>query len=254
MNDQLHKPDGILHCGTYLIRTRMGLLCLMGVLLAGQSVWASSLAENSPFIPPNTPPPSPNTPSAPPPEAQNLAFRGVYSLNGVSYFNIFDKRQNKGAWVKEGDPTAQYEVTGFDEANMNVKLKLGGTDAELALDKPTWVSMPVQMAQPVATQPGQPGVQAGGSSASAPPRPPPPPRRRIVRPTTSQNAQANVPTNIPKLPEELRNFVPPPPPSFTPPSPPGSTGSDSGQVQEGANPVHYRGSPPNFVPPPPPNK
>lgn len=210
-HDRLPSPGASFRCCGLRALLLIGFTC-------GAALSAIPLAENSPFIPPNTPATSPTTPTAPSPEAQNLAFRGVYSLAGVRYFNIFDKRQNKGVWVMEGDPSAQYEVTGFDELSMNLKIKLGGRDQELALDKPAWVSMPIQGTPPptVSTLPAQSAVGSG----TPPSRPPPPPRRRIVRPSAAPGATsaANVPApgNVPQLPEELRNFTPPPPPTTIP--------------------------------------
>lgn len=220
MNSKAYSHDRLPLLGASLRSCGLGALLFLG-LAYGSVLLALPLAENSPFIPPNTPAPAPVAPAGPSPEVQNLAFRGVYSLAGVRYFNIFDKRQNKGVWVKEGDPSAQYEVTGFDESSMNVKLKLGGREQDLALDKPAWVSMPVQFTPPnVSTLPGQITPGAGGNTP--PPRPPPPPRRRIVRPNVQGapgSPQANSPANIPQLPEELRNFTPPPPPTNIPPFP-----------------------------------
>lgn len=261
MNSKAYSHDRLPLLGASLRSCGSGALLFFG-FACGSVLLALPLAENSPFIPPNTPAPAPVAPSGPSPEVQNLAFRGVYSLAGVRYFNIFDKRQNKGVWVKEGDPSAQYEVTGFDESSMNVKLKLGGREQDLALDKPAWVSMPVQFTPPtVSTLPGQINPGAGGGN-TPPPRPPPPPRRRIVRPNVQGapgSPQANAPANVPQLPEELRNFTPPPPPTNIPPFPAELQNSVPQFQQQQQNSISNQnprlpsGAPPNFTPGAPPN-
>ncbi|MDX2110870.1 MAG: hypothetical protein SFY80_11570 [Verrucomicrobiota bacterium] len=216
---------------------RKGAMAAAALISLATVLEAGTLSESSPFIPPQAAAPVGPTPPVNP-QAQNLAFRGVYAIGEKRFYNIFNKQLNKGVWVADGDASAEYKVVSFTESSNTVRLKVDGTEQDYPLDRPAWISVPVQGAPPpfVAGMPQQPG-QPGGPGG---PNRPPPPRRRVISPNTpppappgtqAYNAWANMPAN---------QRPPTPPPSSPPPMGPPS----GGVPQLPANLV-----PPNFTPP-----
>lgn len=230
--------------GGWAVYVALGFLaCLSYIPVEG----SEPLTKNSPFLPPEAPP-NPNAANAAAnPNTQNLVFRGVYALGDKLFFNIYNKQENKGTWVGLNDAAATYQILRYDRETNALRMKTGATEIDLTLDRPNWVSVPVQVA--AATQPAAPAVapgRPGGPPANrpspaapvrrrvvAPPRPPPqaapgtvssqrqqwenmPPSMRPSTPPPSTVPPTPHPDWKPELPEALRNFTPPPPPTNLP--------------------------------------
>ncbi|WOO43682.1 hypothetical protein [Rubellicoccus peritrichatus] len=208
----------------------------------------SNLITNSPFLPPGWGKKEPVKEEPPPvvakgPLSRELEFRGIFEMNGVTKFSVFDKAEQKGHWVPLNGGDSKYTIVRYNEPKKSIMVKSAGRLEEIFLlaadDKP----MPVV------------GAAATNAANRATPRgnpniPPPPnatvnqrnttnrsgttvPRRRIIRRSSSGNNNTatsnsatnsnNTSTSNPQLPSNIPpppNFTPGPPPSFTPPPPP----------------------------------
>ena len=110
---------------------------------------ASNLVDNSPFIPEgfNASSGEKKTQSKQQSVAtRDLEFRGVYSLGGEYHFNIYNKKDQMGEWVRLNDPGAEYRVLRFDEATTSVQLNLDGETEEIFLKERDNKPLPVQLA------------------------------------------------------------------------------------------------------------
>ncbi len=96
------------------------------------------LEEKNPFMRPDFQPPEEKPP---PPGAKetaaNLEFRGVYRLDERYYINIFDKKENKGAWVTVNEHGGEYKVTRYDPETDTITIRVNNRDEILTLAKPS---------------------------------------------------------------------------------------------------------------------
>lgn len=123
------------------------LLLATGSVASAQS--SSTLASNSPFLPPNTT-------SAPAAEATPLELRGILTMGGKTSFNIYDPATKASSWVGLNEPGHPYTVTDFDVGTERVTVDYQGRAVALVLQRPKIVSAPVA----VTAAPGVPGAVA----------------------------------------------------------------------------------------------
>jgi len=183
-----------------LIASRVQLTLLTAVFAAaGLPAGLPSLVTNSPFLPPGFQPPGSAAP-APPPAAgrTQYEFRGVYQLEDMYHFHLYDTRERKGFWLTEEAPReGVLEVLEFDPESNEVVVTVAGEQISLALvrtsDQPMPIQTPTPVARPVvrppmpqpAVRPATPAVRPATPAAPTTPAAPQPVRRRVIRPTSS---------------------------------------------------------------------
>lgn len=157
-----------------------------------------SLVSNSPFLPPGFQPPGGNaTVAAPPPQASQLEYRGVYELGGQLHFNVFDKRTARGTWMRTGEASEGARVVDYDLDEDVVVIEYNGARLRLSLIETSTATLPVAGAP--TGQPVQPAVQPGGPQDQQV-RTSIPVRRRIIRPGTNATTTSERRPVIPPRP------------------------------------------------------
>jgi hypothetical protein len=97
------------------VAIRSAVLVLAGGLLAFPPLNATSLLERSPFLPPSFEARTPPSPAAGETSAEgSLELRGVYTLGGIVYANIHDKRDKASRWLRLNRPRDGITLLGFD--------------------------------------------------------------------------------------------------------------------------------------------
>lgn len=207
----------------------------------------SNLITNSPFLPPGygqkAPEPEPEPEIiAQGPLSRELEFRGIFEMNGVTKFSVFDKSEQKGQWIPLNGGDSKYTIVRYNEPKRSITVKSAGRLEEIFLHAADDKPMPVVGAASTTTNQrpnsrtnnttnqqngiANPRTNRTGTTV---------PRRRIIRrssssnnnnstnaassgstSSSSQNSTPQLPSNIPPPP----NFTPGPPPNFTPPPPP----------------------------------
>ena len=78
---------------------------------------APSIVAKSPFLPPGFQPPGTGgSPAASTGPAPQFEFRGVYKLDGVYFFNLYNTRERRGSWVKKGAGISGFpRIVEYDE-------------------------------------------------------------------------------------------------------------------------------------------
>ena len=116
-----------------------------------------------------------------PPAAQSTTyeFRGVYQLEDVYYFNIYDPKEMKGVWLTSADPDqGSIEIIDFDSEGDELIVRIDGETQNLALVKTSDTPMPVARA----TGPRQQIRPTSGPAQG------PADRRRVIRPLERQTS------------------------------------------------------------------
>ena len=164
------------------------------LLLLSLPLTASNLVDNSPFIPEgfNASSSEKKTQSKQQNVAtRNLEFRGVYSLDGEYHFNIYNKKDQMGEWVRLNDPGAEYRVLRFDEATTSVQLNLDGETEEIFLKERDNKPLPVQLAttgNPANRNARNTGSRASNRRSGRQPVV----RRRVIVPNRQSGNNSNV--------------------------------------------------------------
>lgn len=160
--------------------------------LSAASVSLDGLVKNSPFMPPQSEQPA--VPAVT--EGAAVEFRGVITTKEGQLFGLYDRGKNTGAWVKQADAGADFQVSSFDASADTVTFDYQGQRYTLPLSSArvgTAAPSPLPVVNAV-PQPGAPRVTAvpGGrgnndqqrlESVAAEVR-----RRRALRQAASSNA------------------------------------------------------------------
>lgn len=231
------------------------MLLLPSASLVAALASEENLIEHSPFLPPGwgrstAPPPPVETPSPPGALSRELEFRGIFEMNGVPKFSIFDKTEQRSAWHSVGGSDARFSVVSYDIPKRTVTVRAGGRTEELQLAKPDDRAVPVVGSTPGGTPPTPPpNFTPPTAPPTAPPTsqppsniPPPPPGVNVQGRSGGTTGSGSASTAIPRR-RVLR-------PSESARSGGSSTGGEASTSQStgGSMPP-----PPNFVPGPPPN-
>ncbi|MBK8475603.1 MAG: hypothetical protein IPL39_04645 [Opitutaceae bacterium] len=132
-------------------------LCAAVLLAAGPaSAVPESLLRNSPFLPAG------NVAPVAAPQNGRLELRGILALGGKPKFTIYDTSNNRAVWLAVGENDGGIRVAAFDAAAEAVTVELEGQAVRLTMKEAqivnVAVSLPTTNVNPVAGQPGQPGV------------------------------------------------------------------------------------------------
>jgi hypothetical protein len=146
----------------------------------------SQLSEKSPFLPPGYGKEEPKKP-APVVQPQGpvsnvIEFRGIVEMGGVYQFSIYNKKEQKGYWLKENAKQDGISINSFDTTASTIVVVMNGRSERLTLMAATENPMPVAQAIPAATNknPLPPQLQNQGSGNSNNRRVVP--RRRVILP------------------------------------------------------------------------
>ncbi len=140
------------------------------------NAWAQSdaqllpetLIERSPFIPDTFRNPDDNTkPVEEPINEGNFEFKGVYSLNGVYYFNLYNKAEQKGYWTTKDEPLQGVQIDSFDERDNRIRVNIGGRSEVYELVKTTDRPMPILTAPRNTPQAAPTNVSAQADQTNA---------------------------------------------------------------------------------------
>lgn len=139
----------------------LGLSALLTPLCA-----ESSLSEKSPFLPPGhgVKPPEPVKPTVQPegPITRELEFRGLVEIGGVYQFSIFNKKDQKGYWLKEDKASESgIVVRDYDEDSSSIIVNMNGRSERLTLMAATENPMPVAQATATTVNPATPNLPPG---------------------------------------------------------------------------------------------
>lgn len=110
------------------------------------TILQETLVERSPFIPDTfraTSENDPQTVAQEPVNEGNYEFKGVYSLNGTYYFNLFNKQSQKGQWVTEEEMHEGLRVMSFDENSNRIQVSIGGRTETYELAQVSDSPMPI---------------------------------------------------------------------------------------------------------------
>lgn len=150
-----------------------------------------SIIDKSPFLPPNFQPPGSGGSAAAAQAATSgeYEFRGVYMLQGQYHFNLYNKREQKGTWVSEGEIKEDApRIVRYSREDDEVVIDLGGRQLTLGMVSTSDKVLPVQTARAPTT------VRTPSSSVTTSRTSQAPVRRRVIRPTTRTSTSTSRPT------------------------------------------------------------
>lgn len=134
---------------------RQLLMCALFTLTSSLSLSSQTLESRSPFLPHDHK--KKTEPVAPKPVAVNgaiarqIEFRGVVQMNGVYKFSLFNKSDQKGYWIPEGESRDNIKVTKFDADSMAITVSQNGRTERLTLMESTDTPMAVATSAPPPT-------------------------------------------------------------------------------------------------------
>ena len=202
MKTAKHRNSTLLHSLPLSIRANWRSLCLFSLIGLAFNLDAQesrSLADDSPFLPPNfkielqkkqeeQAKPPPPAPKPPPLIEKNLEFKGCMRLRNVWRFSIFDKRSGKSSWVKFQEKSdAGFTVVEFNMEDKSIVVEENGHKETLTIKSPSGAPVPIAhlkaAPKPATPTPNQATPQQPASTPTPKPTPAAPiPRRRIVTP------------------------------------------------------------------------
>lgn len=119
------------------------------LLLPAITLNANTLIENSPFIPANFSTAFASQTSGgnvrKNPAVASLDFQGVYTLNGETFINIFNRKSNKGHWVRLNDPKATFHVVRYNAGTSTITLNVNESLEDMPLKKTSGTPIPVNL-------------------------------------------------------------------------------------------------------------
>jgi len=123
------------------------------VLLLGAPLYSNTkLAEKSPFLPPGhgKEEAKPAEPVVQPqgPISREIEFRGIVQIDGVYQFSIYNKKEQKGYWLKENEREDGISVNNFNEDASTIVIMMNGRSERLTLMAATEKPLPVAQAGP----------------------------------------------------------------------------------------------------------
>lgn len=168
----LLKPAHSRYCRRLVPATGLLLLGFFGLVpLRGQN--PDDLVDKSPFLPEGwgregtASGQAQQNAAAQAIQQSQLDFQGVFTLNGETWVNIFDKRQGKGLWIRVGDRGAPLPVTRYDSQQETVMVAVPSGPISLPFKKPTNKTIPVAFAP--TPQISRPTANSGETNAASGP-------------------------------------------------------------------------------------
>lgn len=146
----------------------------------------TQLAENSPFLPPGhgkeeTKKPEPKVqPQGP--ISREIEFRGIVQMGGAYQFSIYNKKEEKGYWLKENDREDGISVNSYDADAATVVVLMNGRSERLTLMAASDKPMDVKHDEPSAEKKDRRPPQLGNRSKDQDKKRRNVPRRRVILP------------------------------------------------------------------------
>lgn len=139
------------------------LLLLLSFTLPLSLFSDAKLSEKSPFLPPGhgADTPEPTKPVIQPqgPISRELEFRGIVQIGGVFQFSIFNKKEQKGYWLKTKESEDGIAVNTYDANSSTIVVEMNGRSERLTLMAATDGPLPVAQAkQPSLNSARPPGL------------------------------------------------------------------------------------------------
>jgi hypothetical protein len=133
---------------------------LLLLSLCAPALSANSLAVKSPFLPPGhgvTNEPVQVKPVIPAqgPLSREIEFRGVIEIGGVYQFSIFNKKEQKGYWLRQSTSENGITVQSYDAGSSSVVVNMNGRSERITLMAATDSPLPVAQVDP-GSQPKSP--------------------------------------------------------------------------------------------------
>ena len=100
----------------------------LGALSASAAISLDGLTTNSPFLQRASAVAQPVNS-----EGASIEFRGVISSRDGTLFGLYDRTRNQGAWVRQNEKGADFNVLAYDAANAVVTVDYQGQKLSLAL-------------------------------------------------------------------------------------------------------------------------
>ncbi len=183
------------HLRAGLSRCIKSLLCCALFTFTLTSAQTTTLKEKSPFLPPDhnvAPPPPKPVQTVNGPISREVEFRGVIQMGGVYQFSIFNKKEQRGYWIRENETQEGIGVRSFDPDSMSITIEQDGRSERLTLMTSTDSPLPVATstattssttASPAVPKPVlPPGIENLTQNNQEAPRPRVIPRRRVILP------------------------------------------------------------------------
>lgn len=149
----------------------------------------TKLSEKSPFLPPGygKEETKPAEPVVQPqgPISREIEFRGMVQINGVYQFSIYNKKEQKGYWLKENERENGLSVSNFDENASTIVVLMNGRSERLTLMAATEKPLPVSQAGPTGPNKKRPAAlppELRNKKSSNTNRRKVVPRRRVILP------------------------------------------------------------------------
>ena len=149
----------------------------------------SKLTEKSPFLPPGygKEEAKPAEPVVQPqgPISREIEFRGIVQIGGVYQFSIYNKKEQKGYWLKENEREDGISVNNFNEDASTIVVLMNGRSERLTLMAATEKPLPVSQAGPTGPNKKRPAVlppELRNKKSSNTNRRKVVPRRRVILP------------------------------------------------------------------------
>lgn len=140
------------------------LLCSILYLFSEKNLIAETLENKNPFLPTgygnkniSVSQPAPQTSGA---ISKLVEFRGFITLNNVTQFSLYNKRDSKGYWISQNQSEGGISIRHFDERSKAVTISMNGNTERLTLMSATSTPLPVLSSynQPV-NPPNSPSTQ-----------------------------------------------------------------------------------------------
>ena len=193
-----HSSSHELRCWFALDRTRGGLraglpiffcVLLLALTFNGLLHAETKLAGNSPFLPPGygEDDKEPEKPVVQPqgPISREVEFRGIIQMDGEYQISVYNKKKQRGYWLKEDETEDGLSVKNFDPESSTVIVNMNGRSEQLTLMAATESPMPVTKAKPQQPDKGRIPVlprQAQKKTSSSGKKRRVVPRRRVILP------------------------------------------------------------------------
>ncbi|PXA04522.1 hypothetical protein DDZ13_04925 [Coraliomargarita sinensis] len=147
----------------------------------------TSLSEKSPFLPPGygTEKPEEAEPVVQPqgPISRELEFRGIVQIDGVYQFSLYNKKDQKGYWLKANEREDGISVSNYEADSSTIVVLMNGRSERLTLmtanEKPMPVAQTTPQAQTTRNLPPELNVKKSSNNSSSRKVVP---RRRVILP------------------------------------------------------------------------
>ena len=110
-------------------------------------IFAGTLESKNPFLPTDYEKQNiPDTRPEPQPSgaiSKLVEFRGIFTLDNITQFSLYNKRENKSYWVSESQPEGGISIVNYYELSKAITVSMNGRTERLTLMSATNAPLPV---------------------------------------------------------------------------------------------------------------